>query len=382
MAGGTRWFNMHTPALCADLPQLMKNIDVAAAYCKERDIGLRPHFKTHKCTEIAKMQLIAGAIGMSCATLDEAAALERAGIGNVLITSPVVGRRKLDQLGYLLKSVQDLIVVVDHPTHVTQLAELCAARGSRLGILIDHDVGQHRTGTRGLRAFERLARQVLECRLLSLRGLHAFAGQIQHIEAADERKARARSVIESVRAASALLQELGVLRPIVTGSGTGTAGIDPSFGVFTELQLGSYVFLDADYEALEWSGGLDLAPSLFVMATVISANQEGSVTVDAGTKALAMGTRRPRVSSGPYCDALYEPTGDEHGRITPAGAMSMPSVGAQLALIPGHCDPTVNLYDELVLFDAGRVIGYLPIDGRRSGSNTRMQTPASVNPGA
>jgi D-serine deaminase-like pyridoxal phosphate-dependent protein len=363
---------MDTPALCVDLPTLKKNIGIAAAYCRDRGVHLRPHFKTHKCTGIAKMQLAAGAIGISCATLDEAAALTRAGIRNVLLTSPLVGTSKLDRLGKLLTSAPDLLVVVDHPTHVTQLAELCAARGYKIKVLIDFDVGQRRTGANGLFAFEEVARCVSDCKPLSLCGLQAFAGQIQHIESLDERTVRAQAVVERMLAAVAVLKVLGVQYPIVSGSGTGTAEFDLSSGIFTELQLGSYVFLDADYEALEWRDGGDLTPSLFVMTTVISGNQKGFVTVDAGTKALVLGTRGSRVFTGPFCNAVYEPAGDEHGSVTPIGSTPMPPVGALLPLIPGHCDPTVNLYDKLVLFDGARVVGYLPVDGRRAGSYSNL----------
>jgi D-serine deaminase-like pyridoxal phosphate-dependent protein len=353
-----------TPALVIDHAALKANIARMAAIAAAHNIALRPHAKTHKCTEIARMQLDAGAAGIACATILEAEALAQAGITGLLITSPVVGADKAARLARLNRS-SPVAVVVDHKS---QLAALCAALAPGdppLGILVDVDIGHGRTGVATLQDGHALARTAAGDPRVAFRGLQGYAGQVQHIFDPGERRAATHTAVETLRTLAALLEVEGVRCPIVSGTGTGAHAYDMT-GPYTELQVGSYVFMDADYGRVRQDDGtpLPFAPALFVLATVVSANLDGQVTVDAGTKALAVNGPPPARFIGLPAGASYAFAGDEHGTITLPEGAPCPAVGARILIEATHCDPTVNLHGEFHAVHRDGAITTMAIVGR------------------
>ena len=353
-----------TPALVIDHVALGENIAVMAAIAAENNIALRPHAKTHKCIEIARMQLAAGASGIACATILEAEALVQAGITGLLITSPVVGGDKAARLARLNRH-SPVAVVVDHPAQLDALRAALAPGDPPLGILIDVDIGHGRTGVACLQDGHALARMAAADPRIAFCGLQGYAGHVQHIVDPAARRTAAHTAVETLRTFTALLEAEGVRCPIVSGGGTGTHAYDMA-GLYTELQVGSYVFMDADYGRVRQDDGtpLPFAPALFVLATVVSANRDGQVTVDAGTKALAVNGPPPARFIGLPAGATYTFAGDEHGIIKLPDGAARPAVGARILIEATHCDPTVNLHAEFHAVHRDGVVTVMAIIGR------------------
>ncbi len=354
---------LNTPALVIDRDALERNIAAMAAFSRAQGMALRPHAKTHKSVEIAKLQLKAGALGVCCAKLGEAEALADGGIGAVLITSPVVTPQAIGRLVTLHERIPGLAAVVDNSDNVDALAAAFKGAGRPLPALVDIDPGIHRTGVASPDAATALARRIADAAPLSYAGVQFYCGAQQHIEsfpdrlaAIEERTGYLRSVIDALVAAD--------LAPgIVTGGGTGTHRIDAALGVFTELQVGSYVFMDKQYGDcdLTGAGAAPFENALFVDTHVISANAPGMATLDAGFKALSTDGGSPAIIDGAPKDAAFFFMGDEHSALIGAHALK---VGDRVVLSPPHCDPTVNLYDAYHIVRAGVLIDVWPVSAR------------------
>ncbi len=363
------WQELETPALCIDLLALEYNIDHLARWARGTGIAIRPHVKTHKCKAIARLQRAAGAIGMSAATLAEAEAMFAADVGPVLLTTPPVGTAKLRRLGALMAAGTDrLLIVTDSLGSVAELEALAASTGRTLGVLIEHHAGQGRSGCETLAELEALVRTIGAAPHLELRGLQHYSGHLQHVA---DPVARRRQVLETTAVVRGMLAELrrgGVPLGIVSGGGTGTLLAAAEAGVYTELQAGSYVFMDGQYEdALAEDTTLEFHPALYVaarVASVQSAAARGYVTLDAGQKALSIDPPLPRPRGAAAAGTAYAFFGDEHGRwsLPPGGAV--PPRGARLDLLPGHCDPTVALHDTYHVFRGTELVALWPIDAR------------------
>ena len=355
-----------TPALVIDLAVLEANIRMLADRSRQQGIALRPHVKTHKCSTLAAMQVAAGAIGLSCATIDEAEVMAAAGLPGLLVTSPLVTRDKIDRLLALCRQHADIAVVADHPANVDALAAAVAAADLTLRVFVDLDVGQRRTGTATLENAVALAHRIAVSNALTLGGLQAYAGHLQHIVDRRDREIQAQAAKQQVARVRDAIGQAGFRLPAVTGSGTGTHDIDSYDTPFTELQAGSYVFMDEDYGRL---AALDrdawpFSVSLFVQTSFVSINVPGLATTDAGTKAFALNGPAPRVVTPPYADARYGFAGDEHGCIALAAGSITPALGTQLRCVVSHCDPTVSLYDRFYCVRDGAVVDVWPIDAR------------------
>jgi D-serine deaminase-like pyridoxal phosphate-dependent protein len=353
-----------TPALVIDHAALEENIARMAAIAADHNIALRPHAKTHKCVEIARMQLDAGAAGIACATILEAEALAQAGITGLLITSPVVGADKAARLARLNR-ISPVAVVIDHPAQLEALRAALAPGDPPLGILIDVDIGHGRTGVATLQDGHALARRAAGDPRIAFCGVQGYAGHVQHIFDPAARRAATHTAVETLRTLASLLAAEGVQCPIVSGSGTGAHAYDMG-GPYTELQVGSYVFMDADYGRLRQDDGtpLPFASALFVLATVVSANRDGQVTVDAGTKALAVNGPPPTRFIGLPAGASYAFAGDEHGTITLPDDVPRPAVGCRILIEATHCDPTVNLHGKYHAVHRDGAVTTMAIVGR------------------
>lgn len=354
--------DLPTPALVLDRPALLRNIARMADFTRSRGIALRPHAKTHKSADIARVQLDAGAVGLCCAKLGEAEALAAEGIGDIHLTSPVVAAGAIARLAALQGRIS-LSVVVDHPDNVAALGQAIATTtAAPLAVVIDVDPGPRRTGVASVEAAVELAHAIAAQPTLRLAGVQFYCGSDQHIVSHAERAASIGRRTDYLRTVLAALADAG--RPIdyVTGGGTGSFMIDAELGVLTELQCGSYIVLDREYADCDLTGGDAPAfeAALFVDATVVSANHPGMVTIDAGLKAMATDAGPPTVASGAP-GATYTFTGDEHGALR---GPSLPPLGGRVALLTPHCDPTVNLYDAYQLVEDDQLVAVWPVTAR------------------
>jgi D-serine deaminase-like pyridoxal phosphate-dependent protein len=359
--------SLDTPALLIELPALKRNIARMAELAASRGIGLRPHAKSHKSVEIARAQIEAGAIGVSCATLGEAQVMVEAGIPGVLVTSPVVGANKVRRLVELARQAGpgQLMVVVDHPNNVEALANEASGLGYRLPVLVDYHSGYHRTGVANAESAVDLARKIATTDTLVLRGLQAYGGNVQHIGDRRQREEAAAGLRRNAAAVVAAIEAAGMQVDIVTGVGTGTHDFDSSARVFTEMQPGSYLFMDSAYlDALtDASHAAPFETSLFVQSTVVSVNAKDWVTVDAGIKSLATDSGKPLAARGIAGASQYEFFGDEHGKLIGDPA-HRPSLGERIEFVTSHCDPTVNLHSFYHVVDGDTLVDIWPIQAR------------------
>lgn len=358
---------LDTPALVLDLDAFEANLAAMAAFARAHRVKLRPHAKTHKSVTVARRQLEAGeVVGFCCAKLGEAEALARGGIDGLLLTAPVTGESKLGRLLALHARLRELLLVVDDPDNVRELGAAAAAAGIVLRVLVVVDVGSHRFGAPSLEEALALGRLVASLPSLELVGIQGYAGRIQHIRDYRQREAATRSVNAQLARIRNAFAGAGLPCRIVTGSGTGTHDPDGRLGVFTELQVGSYPFMDVDYLACDLTGdGVErFRPALFVWTRVLSNRHVGFVTTDAGSKCFATDGPAPAPAAGAPPGSSYAMFGDQFGRIElPPGEERLP-VGTLVRCIAPHCDPTVNLWDQLVCVRGDTIEAIWPIEGR------------------
>jgi 3-hydroxy-D-aspartate aldolase len=362
-AGSRR--RLDTPALVLDLDAFDHNVATMAALARERGIALRPHAKTHKSIAIGRRQMEAGAVGLCCAKLGEAEALAAGGLDRLLLTAPVLGDDKIRRLLALNAVTTDLAVVVDDADNTKQLAEAAAAAGQILSVLIVADVGSHRFGVTSEAAAVEIGRLIAERPSLRFRGVQGYAGHVQHIEDYADRRRQSHAAVARLGRIRDALAEAGWRSEIVTGSGTGTHDFDHELGIMTDLQVGSYIFRDVQYDhvALTPEGPERLRRSLFVHTRVVSANQAGFVTTDAGSKSFAMDGPAPDIVAGAPEGSSYGRFGDEFGRVNLPDGSTLPRGTLIVCEVP-HCDPTVNLYDHYHCVRGDVLVDLWPVDAR------------------
>jgi D-threonine aldolase len=338
-AVGMALTEVDTPALLVDLDAFERNLSRMADFARSAGVRLRPHSKTHKSPIIAAKQVALGAVGVCCQKVSEAEVMVEGGIADVLVTNEVAGSAKLDRLARLARRAS-IAVCVDDPDGVAELEAAAAKADARLHVLVEIDVGGRRCGVLPGAPAARLAERIAGSPHLDFAGLQAYYGSAQHVREARERQARVAQAVEHVRATQAALGAIGLQAQCVTGAGTGTYENEAASGTYTELQAGSYIFMDADYARNIGANGEPVATfehALFVYATVMSAPVPERLVVDAGLKAFAVDSGMPV----PW----RLPGADEHGVIDAAASRVRPRRGDKLLLVPGHCDPTVNLHD-------------------------------------
>lgn len=338
--------DLPTPALLIDLDIFEQNLETMAKCFRGKRVTFRPHSKAHKSPEIAKRQIQSGARGICAAKLGEAEVMVNHGITDVLITTEVVGRHKIERLMELSKKASELKVVVDNAEHIRDLSDAARAHNVTLKVLIELDVGQHRCGVEPGRPALALAEAIAKNRSLEFMGFHAYGGHLMHMAGFEKRKSASIETFSRVIETKHMLQKAGFEVKIITGGGTGTYNIDSEIPDLTELQPGSYIFMDANYRSIGGKHGDvydDFGCSLSVLATVISRPNERRAVTDAGNKCLSMdeGFAMPEGLSG----VTFKPGGDEHGLLFFERPNLDLKLGDRLKFIPGHCDTTVNLFD-------------------------------------
>jgi 3-hydroxy-D-aspartate aldolase len=345
-----------TPALLVNLDDLESNIAKLQSAASAARKQLRPHAKAHKCVEIARRQLHAGAAGVCVATLAEMELMTAAGIG-VLLTTPVASSLKTNLIALWIRGDAHIRAVVDHPIQVQLYQESAARAGVTIPLLVDLDVGDHRTGIPCDERAIALAAEIESSPNLRFAGLQAYSVSGSHTEGWE---ARRKHSVEAIGQAIPIQRELlsrGLDARTLSGGSTGTWDIDLAIPELTELQAGSYALMDVAYRKI---GGVPFAPAMTVLATVVSANHSGFVTVDAGYKSFA--TDRP---FGPepleLSDVRWQWAGDEHGILHFESGSRTLQPGDRVELVPPHCDPTVNLYDRIAACRGDRVEAVWPL---------------------
>lgn len=337
--------DVDTPALLVDLDAFERNLRHMADAVTKAGVRLRPHAKTHKSPIIGHKQVALGAVGLCCQKVSEAAAMVEGGIRDVLVSNEVIGARKLDRLAALARQAR-VIGCVDNPLGVEQLAAAAARHGANVEVLVEINVGASRCGVDPGEPAVALAQAIAREKHLRFSGLQAYQGRAQHFRTIEERRAAIDEAIARTKTTVQALKAAGLSCDIVGGAGTGTFELEAASGVYNEIQAGSYVFMDADYARnLRADGGAydTFAHALFVYATVMSMTQADRAVVDAGLKAFSFESGPPTVPD--FAGAVYERPSDEHGSLNLTQSNARPGLGDKVRLIPGHCDPTVNLHD-------------------------------------
>ncbi|MEM6499759.1 MAG: DSD1 family PLP-dependent enzyme [Pseudomonadota bacterium] len=366
---GMSFDEIDTPALLIDLDAFEANLATLAAAAKESGVRLRPHAKTHKSPIIARKQMALGAVGQCCQKVSEAEILVEAGIEDVLVTNEVWGRRKLDRLAGLARHAK-VGVCVDHAQNLADISAAAMRAGTEIGLLVEIDVGAGRCGVTSPEEALALAQAVETAGGVRFRGLQAYHGSAQHKRSQQEREAAIGGSAEITKATVEILSNAGIDCEIVGGAGTGTFEIEAASGIWNELQAGSYIFMDADYAKNRAADGRPISQfqhALFVMVTAMSQPAPNKLVVDAGHKALGNDAGFPDVWG--IDGASYSRPSDEHGAIELGPSEHAATVGDRLLLVPGHCDPTVNLHDWYVGVramhsDNARVETVWPVAGR------------------
>jgi len=362
--GVSKW-ELDTPALCVDLDRMEANIAKMQAIVKRNGIATRPHAKTHKCAAIAKLQLQAGAIGICTAKVSEAEALLDAGIDRICMTTSNPSKNKIRRAMRLRQRSSQFIQAVDEEQNARDLSDAAEEAGVVADVVIDIAVGT-RTGIPAGEGAVALAKLVDSLPGLKLRGLLAYDGGAQHVNGFAARKERALKAMEDAARTFAAMKAAGLNTEIFSGGGTGTYSVQHLTPGFTDVQVGSYIFMDMQYLAIGSEDGSpvynDFAPSLTVMTTVMNNRFPGRLTADAGAKALTLNTPRAGVIGEPGMD--YNAGSDEFGSITVKEASKNYRIGDRLELIVPHCDPVVNLYDQIYAIRKERVEAVWPITAR------------------
>ncbi len=354
-----------TPALVIDLDILERNIAAMAGWAAAHGIALRPHAKTHKSPEIARRQIDAGAVGICCATVKELEVLSEAGVTGLLLTTGAA----LNKAGWIAQvnlRATDMAVVVDHMDYLAALGQAAEASGKVLKLMVDVDPGLGRTGVASAADAVALARAAVEHNWLDYAGLQAYMGDVQHIPGPGERQDKIEQGLVLLDATVEALRAVNLNPALVSGGGTGSHRIDQAGGRYGELQAGSYVFMDTDYNAIDISGAGDalFETSLFVQTSVVNVNHPAYAVTDAGLKSFATDGPLPTVADGAPAGSRYRYMGDEHGALVYGPDAEPLALGAWLRCTASHCDPTVNLYDYYHGFRGGELVEIWPVAAR------------------
>jgi D-serine deaminase-like pyridoxal phosphate-dependent protein len=349
---------IETAALIVDLGAFEANLKTMADYAKAKGVRVRAHAKTHKCAEIAKRQMALGAVGVCCQKVSEAVALVEGGVTDVLVSNEVLHPGKLARLASLTAKAR-IGICVDSDLGLDRLLEVAGGAAAPVDAYVELEVGGNRCGVTSTADGLALAKRIATSNILRFGGIHAYQGGAQHLRTPAERKAAIDVAVTRSAELSAALARDGIEVPVVTGGGTGTFINEAGSGVYNEIQPGSYVFMDRDYaDNTADPSAPRFRHSLFVLTSVMSRRADFAV-IDAGLKAHSIDSGFPTIAGRP--DLAFDNPSDEHGIIRGA---NLPGLGETLRLIPGHCDPTVNLYDWIIAVRGDRVSDIWAIEAR------------------
>ncbi len=350
-----------TPALVLDLDAFERNMKRLQDAVSSAGVRLRPHAKSHKCPEIALRQIELGAVGICCQKVSEAAVFIDAGVSDIFITNQVVGEKKVAHALDLAARAR-IGVLVDHEDQISAFARASAERQVSIDIYLEIDVGMGRCGVASIERAVAMAQQIAAAPYLNLMGLQCYHGSAQHYRLPEERQQAIAEVCAKAAAAKAAIEGVGIPVERISGAGTGSVMLESHSKLFNEVQAGSYILMDRDYASNQRDpSDLPFEHALFVKTAVLSHPTANRAVVDAGLKASSVDSGMPVVWQ--RSDAKYIKASDEHGvlELTPDSKLKL---GDYVMLVPGHCDPTVNLYDELIAIRGDRVEAIWPIAAR------------------
>ncbi|MSO93052.1 MAG: DSD1 family PLP-dependent enzyme [Rhodospirillales bacterium] len=361
-----------TPALILELDAFEKNLKRMADEAKAAGLTLRPHSKNHKCPMIARQQIQLGAVGVCCQKVSEAEAMVYGGVQDVYVSNEIVAKPKIERLAALARHAR-ISTCVDNPDSIKDLSAAAKSYGVNLKVLVEVDVGGGRCGVAPGEAAVPLAQAIQKSPGLSFGGIQAYNGSAQLLRTWDERAKAIKETADKCRATVDALKKAGIPCELVSGAGTGTYPHEMASGVYNELQVGSYIFMDVAYAKNFGKDGKpfrDFDHSLFVLCTVMSVPTDDRVISDCGTKAISVDSGMPLVRDFPELEVLK--MADEHGRMVFKGGQKASnrkaSVGDRLYYIPGHCDPTVNMHEWIVGTRKDRVEAVWPVTARGPGN--------------
>lgn len=347
-----------TPALLVDYEALLSNINQMAAFFAERSAVLRPHIKSHKCPQIADLQIKAGAIGITCAKVSEAEVFAREGIKDILIANQITGDVKIDRLTDLAKTC-DLKVLVDDPANVEDLDRFCQKKGIQLGILVEVDLGMNRCGVKPGDDTLQLVKTIASKPHLKFEGLQAYEGHLVLIKDPDQRSEKVIHDFTPLEKTRLLLTEAGFEPRIISGGGTGTFDISGTQTPLTEIQVGSYVFMDQTYLAVR----PDFRSSISVLSTVVSRPVPERLVTDAGLKSMTSEFGWPTLLED--IDSEMQYLSEEHAVLTINNPTEVHLTGGdKVSFMPSHVCTTVNLHDNYYVHQDGKLIDIWPISAR------------------
>lgn len=357
---------LETPAAVLDLDLFEHNIALMAQTCHRAGLNLRPHAKSHKCAEITRRQMAAGALGNCCAKPGELLALFEGGVRDLLLSAPIASPVKIDALARAAAAGGRIGVVVDRADLVTAYAEAARRHGSVFDVLVDLDVGLGRSGVATPAEAVELARLVAGLDGLRYCGVQAYQGRVQHIDDFAARRAANQEMGRLLASMIEVLREAGFAPEIVSGGGTGSHLLDGEDRLLTEIQAGSYVFMDEAYGSVDMHGrgGPEFKPALRIAVTVIGHSSLGFAITDGGSKSFALDGPPPRVFLKDELVGQIEWCGDEFGRILPQPGFDMLAIGTVVECTVPHCDPTINLHDFLHVARGSRLVDFWPIEAR------------------
>jgi D-serine deaminase-like pyridoxal phosphate-dependent protein len=369
--------NISTPSLLIDKSVLIENIIVMSQYTKDNKINIRPHAKSHKISEIAKIQIQYGAIGICVATLHEAEIMSQKNIEGILLTTPITNLRVEQRLSKLLKSSKNLMLVIDSIYGLEFLSKIAKKNNKKINVLVDCDIMGiginkiSRTGAKNIKEIIKFASLINNNKYLNYIGITAYAGDVQHINNYNKRKIETTVRHNYLNKIIEKLKKINLAPKIVSGGGTGSYDIDANSKLFTELQAGSYVFNDVEYDNVNIykSNAKPFKSGLFIASSVISIIDDYNYIIDAGLKALSTDSKYlPKPIGSLPNKTKYTFMGDEHGKITlPKNSRKKLKHGEIVVIQPSHCDPTVNLYDKCYVINKDKTFNSWSIDARGYG---------------
>ena len=368
---------LNTPSLLIDKSVLLKNIKTMSDYTIKNKINLRPHAKSHKISEIAKMQIKHGAIGICVATLYEAEVMSKNNIENILITTPITNLNSENKICKLIKSSKNIMLIIDSIYGLKFLEKIAIKIKKKINILVDCDImgiGTNkirRTGAKSIKEIVNLASLININEHLNYMGITAYAGDVQHINNYNERKIETTIRHNYLNKVINKLKKENLSPQIISGGGTGSYDIDTKSKLFTELQTGSYIFNDVEYDNVNTykSNTNPFKSGLFIASSIISIIDDYNYIVDAGLKAFSTDSKYlPKPMGSLPKNSKYTFMGDEHGKITlPRESNKKLNYGEIIIIQPSHCDPTVNLYDKCYLIEKDKISKYWFVDARGYG---------------
>ena len=344
---------LSTPALLLEESVFLANRAAMKDLLAGSGLSLRPHYKSHKCAAIAKMQMADGAVGMTCAKLTEAEDLADCGIENILIANQITDPRKIRR-GAELAGDCRLTVCMDNGDNIDAWEKAAAEAGTEVHCLVEYEIGMQRCGVAAPEEVLALAGRIAACSHLHFDGIQAYAGHLSHMADPAERKRLTGENSGKIRSLLAMLSAAGLPARVLSGGSTGTAAIKAADGLYTELQAGSYLFMDATYRTL----GLPFGNALTVLSTVVSAGP-GLVVADAGVKSCGVEQGMP-VPVGITAEEIV--ASEEHFQLHRPDRL--PAVGDKIRFVPGHCCSTVNLYDRIYVVDGDKVVDRITVSAR------------------